>query len=375
MTNNKLAISMMSGTSLDGVDAVLVRIFSDLKVEVVAAHHMEYDRVIREKLYRAANNESSTSDICVLNFMVAKQFAKCALELLMKAQVSRESVDFISSHGQTIYHIPYDVTLGQVQTKSTLQIGDISVIAHQIGVPVVGDFRPKDMAAGGLGAPLVPFADEIIFGREVPRIIQNLGGIANMTVLSPNVDTFGFDSGPANMLIDYYVRKFFDKPYDENGEIALSGCVDEAWLNEFLKEPFYFEKPPKTTGRELFNDEYAEKMLQNAPQKPEDVIATVTKLTARTVFNAYKDFVEPKIEVKEVVLGGGGAYNKALFRFFVEDFKEIHIRTHEEFGIDNRFKEAIAFALLGYHTYMRLSNNLPECTGAKERVIMGKIAY
>ncbi len=375
MKNYKTCISMMSGTSLDGIDACLVNIYDDLSFKILESHSISYPKDVRKKLLEAANNNSHTSDICFLNFVVGELFAKCANELIQKSNIKKESIDFISSHGQTVFHIPEEKELDGIKTKSTLQIGDISVISEKTGILTVGDFRTKDIAAGGFGAPLVPFADEILFGKEKNRAIQNIGGISNVTVISKDTDTFAFDNGPGNMLIDYFVNKLFDLPFDEDGKIASKGNVDEIWLKELLKEAYYSLTPPKTTGRELFNDLYAEKIYKSAPENKYDVISTITNLTAKTIYDSYKNFVMPKTEIQEIVLGGGGAYNKTLIKFLQEYFGEIPIKTHEDFDIPNKLKEALAFAYLGFFTLNKKPNNLPNCTGAKNPVVMGKISY
>lgn len=367
----KTAIGMMSGTSMDGIDAALVRIDEDLSFEIIRSHTLEYPDEVVKKLLETANNESGALDVCNLNFVVARLFAQCASELIKK---SDEKVDFIASHGQTIFHIPNDILTGGIATKSTLQIGDISVIAELTGVCAVGNFRTRDIAAGGFGAPLVPFADELIFKKDKRRAIQNIGGIGNVTVLSPDCDTFAFDTGPGNMLIDYFVKKLFNLPFDKDGEIAAIGQIDKKWLEELLNEDYYSLKPPKTTGRELFNNAYAQKIYSNAPKEPSDIIATLTALSAKTVANAYNDFVLPKTGIDEIVLGGGGAYNKTLKVFLQEYLPEIQIKTHSDFGIDDKLKEALAFAMLGYCTLKGIPNNLPACTGASRPIVMGEIA-
>lgn len=368
-------ISMMSGTSLDGIDAALVRIDNEFSFEFVNGTSLEYPKEVKDKLLELANNKGSVKDVCNMNFVVGHLFAKCADKLIKETGISKNDIDFIASHGQTIFHIPQELTIGNVTTRSTLQIGNISVISEITGITTVGDFRSKDIAAGGQGAPLVPFADELIFKKDVPRAIQNIGGIGNVTVLSEKCETFAFDTGPGNMLIDYFVQKLFNQPYDKNGEIAAKGKIDERWLEILLKEPYYKKLPPKSTGRELFNQEYADKIFESAPNNKYDVIASLTALTARTIFEAYKDFVFPKTEIKEIVLGGGGAYNLTLIKYLKNCFENIEIKTHEDFGIDNKFKEAIAFAMLGFCTVNKIPNNLMCCTGAKKRVIMGTISY
>lgn len=375
MKNYKLIISLMSGTSLDGVDGLLVKIFNDRSFEFVETHSVDYSDELKEKILIACNNNASTKDICILNFLIGEIFAQCVNELIIKAGVNKSDVDFISSHGQTIFHQPVKELYAGMSVSSTLQIGDISVISQKTGVLTVGDFRTKDMAEDGLGAPLVPFADEIIFGKDIPRIIQNIGGIANSTILSPECETFAFDNGPGNMLIDYFVKKYFNLTYDKNGDIASGGVVDKVWLNELLKENYYKKCPPKTTGRELFNAAYCEKIDLTSPQKAEDKIATLSFLTAKVIYDSYKNFVEPVTKIKEVVIGGGGTYNKFIINSLKSLFEEVNIKTHEDFNINSKFKECLAFAYLGLNTLEHKTNNLPSCTGAKNSVIMGKISY
>ena len=310
-----------------------------------------------------------------MNFIVGNLFAECANLLIKKSGIKKETIDFISSHGQTIFHIPTDIEFGGITTKSTLQIGDISVISHKTGIMTVGDFRTKDIAANGQGAPLVPFADKILFGTDKNRLIQNIGGISNVTVLSKNTEIFAFDNGPGNMLIDYFVKKLFNKPFDKDGEIAKNGTPNEEWLNILLKEPYYSINPPKTTGRELFNNDYAEKIYKSAPKNDFDIISTITALTAKVITDSYKKFVLPKTKIDEIVLGGGGAYNSTLVSYIKNYLTDIPVKTHKDFGIPDKLKEAIAFAYLGYFTLNKQTNNIPSCTGADCPVIMGKISY
>lgn len=376
MKTYKTIISMMSGTSLDSIDACLLKIFDDLSFEIIDDFSLDYPVNIRKKLFELANGLGSVKDVCFMNFVVGELFAKTANLLIEKSKINSTDIDFISSHGQTIYHIPNDIEIDNVKTKSTLQIGDISVISHRTGIMTVGDFRTKDIAANGQGAPLVPFADKIIFGTDKNRLIQNIGGISNVTVLSDSCDIFAFDNGPGNMLIDFCVNKFFNLPYDKNGEIALKGKIDNVWLNKLLKEPYYSIQPPKTTGRELFNNDYAEKILLYAPSSKYDIIATITNLTAKVIADSYKNFVLPKISfIDEIILGGGGAYNLALISYLKSYLPDIIIKTHEDYNIPNKLKEAVAFAYLGYFTFNKKFNNVPSCTGANEPVIMGKISY
>jgi len=368
-------ISMMSGTSMDGTDACLVKLFDDFSQEVISSHTLEYPEELRTKLLNAAVNNATTSDICFLNFAVGEHFAKCANELVKKVGLNSEDIDFISTHGQTVYHIPTPIECGGIKTASTLQIGDISVISEKTGILTIGDFRTKDIAAGGQGAPLVPFADKILFGKNSNLCIQNIGGISNVTVLSETCPVFAFDNGVGNMLIDYFSNKFFSSQYDKDGNFAKQGKIDEKWLEYLIQDEYYSLKPPKTTGREHFNDEYAEKILNNAPENKYDIIRTVTELTAKVIYDSYVNFVFPRAKVEGVVIGGGGAYNPVLMASLQKYFDKIPVKTHKDYGINDKLKEAIAFAILGLHTYLKKPNNIPECTGASRPVVMGKISY
>lgn len=358
----KKVIGIMSGTSIDEVDACLALIKPDFSFEIIDTISIDFKEKTQKKILNLANNLGTVKDVCKMNFKLGKLFAKTANELMKK---SGQKADIISSHGQTIWHKP---------SKSTLQLGDISVITQNTGVLTIGDFRPADIAKGGEGAPLVCFADEIIFGRDTARAIQNIGGIGNVTVINPQNETFAFDTGPGNMLMDYFAQALFDKKYDYQGQLAAQGEINETWLNQLLQEDFYKKAPPKTTGRELFSDEYAQKILNNAPENHYDIMATITALTAKTIQIAYENFVLPRAKIKEVIIGGGGAYNKYLINL-IEDYTKLPIKTHEDYNIPNKYKEALAFAILGYATYNKIPNNLPSCTGAKSPVVMGKIAY
>jgi len=365
----------MSGTSVDGIDASLVEIKPDLSVKVLSSLVYDFPDNIRSLIHKLFSSDGTIQDLCWMNFVLGEYFALAALEVIEIAGIKPEKIDLIGSHGQTIYHIPQDTQINLLSRKSTLQIGEPSVIAERTGITTVADFRPRDIAAGGQGAPLVCFADEILFKSDkISRAIQNIGGMANVTVLSPDVQTFAFDTGPGNVLIDYFMKKIFYRDYDKDGIIAVQGTVDEKWLDLLMQEPYLRQKPPKTTGRELFSKEYAEKIFVEAPKNPYDVIATLTAFTAKSIYKAYQDFIFPKVQVKEIVLGGGGANNPQIIRYLREYFgKNIEILTHEDFGISNKFKEAIAFALLAYTTYYNIPNNVPACTGAKFKRVLGKI--
>lgn len=374
---SKRIIALMSGTSCDSIDVGLCEVMPDFSCKLIDGINFKYPEVIRTKLFEffKQNGSKCLKDICQMNFAVGECFANAANELIKK----HGKPDFISTHGQTIYHFPFDEKIDSISLKSTLQIGESSVIAQKTGCMTISNFREADIAQGGEGAPLVCFADEKWGKKIVSEIngniaVQNIGGISNVTVVSRNHETFGFDNGVGNIMIDYCCNKFFDMPYDKDGEIAYSGIISESWLNCLLQDEYYSIYPPKTTGREYFSDKYIENALKFAPEKKEDIIATLTALTAKSIADSYIRFVYPICDIKEVIIGGGGAYNRTLIKFLRQYLpKHINLKTHENYGISNNFKEVMAFALLGYCTYYRIPNNLPSCTGASKRVVLGKI--
>jgi anhydro-N-acetylmuramic acid kinase len=364
---SKKIIALMSGTSCDSIDAGLCEVFPDLSCKLIQGINHPYPEHIRAKLFSVFRNECNVKDLCQLNFAVGKCFADAANILIGEFG----KPDFISSHGQTVYHYPFDEKIDGISLKSTFQIGESSIIAKETGCDVVSNFREKDIAYGGQGAPLVCFADEKWFKNS---LIQNIGGISNVTVVSDNCATFGFDTGCGNIMIDYCTQKLFGQKYDKDGEIAGSGKVCESWLDCLLQDEYYYIEPPKTTGREYFSPKYIENILKVAPSEPQDVIATLTALTAKTIVQAYERFVFPSVSPDTVVIGGGGAYNKTMMKFLRNYLpKRIELKTHEDYGISNNFKEVMAFALLGYCHFYKIPNNLPCCTGASKRVVLGKL--
>ena len=361
----KRIIGLMSGTSCDSIDAGLCEVNPDMSVKLIKGINFPYPEHIRAKLFAAFRGEVSIKEICQLNFAVGKCFADAANTLIQEFG----KVDLISSHGQTIYHYPFDTKLDNVSLKSTFQIGESSIIAKETGCQVVSNFREKDIAYGGQGAPLVCFADEKWFKNS---LVQNIGGISNVTVISDECETFGFDTGCGNIMIDYCTQKFFGEKYDKDGKIAAEGNVCESWLDCLLQDEYYYLNPPKTTGREYFSNQYIENILKIAPEDKKDVIATLTALTAKTIAQAYERFIPFRYDT--VVIGGGGAYNKTMMKFLKSYLpKYVELKTHEDYGISNNFKEVMAFALLGYCNYYNIPNNLPSCTGAEKRVVLGKI--
>jgi anhydro-N-acetylmuramic acid kinase len=368
----KKVVSLMSGTSCDSIDVGLCEVSPDMSCVLIDGINYSYPPLIREQLFRIFNQQASVEDICEMNFVVGKCFADAA-----NVMISRHGKpDFVSSHGQTIFHYPFDDKIENISKKSTLQIGESSIIAQETGCMTISNFREADIAAGGNGAPLVCFADEKWFRPFKKNFaIQNIGGISNVTVISKDCETFGFDTGPGNMMIDYCCNKFFGIPYDKDGKVANEGMVSDNWLNCLLEDEYYLKTPPKTTGREYFSDKYVENALKLAPTEPADIIATLTALTARTIAEAYERFVYPNTGIDETIIGGGGAYNPVLMKYLRKYLpKSVALKTHEDYNISNNYKEVMAFALLGYCTYYGITNNLPACTGAGKRVILGKIS-
>lgn len=369
----KKVIALMSGTSCDSIDAGLCEVYPDMTVKLIQGINYKYPEHIRAKIFQLFRGEASVKDICQMNFAIGKCFAEACKVLISEFG----KPDFISSHGQTIYHYPFDKKIDGINLKSTLQIGESSVIAQETNCLTISNFREADMAQGGQGAPLVCFADEKWFKNKGKNFaIQNIGGISNVTVVSKDFDTFGFDTGLGNIMIDYCMNKYFSLPYDKDGEIAKEGTISDSWLACLLQDEYYFMDPPKSTGREYFSPKYIENTLKFAPQNPKDIIATVTVLTAKTIADSYERFIYPNVGIHEAVICGGGAYNKTLMKYLRTYLPSyIDLKTCEDYGISNNFKEVMAFALLGYCTYYGIPNNLPCCTGAKKRVVMGKLTY
>lgn len=369
----KKVIALMSGTSCDSIDAGLCEVYPDMTVKLIQGINYKYPEHIKAKIFQLFRGEASVKDICQMNFAIGKCFAEACKVLISEFG----KPDFISSHGQTIYHYPFDKKIDGINLKSTLQIGESSVIAQETNCLTISNFREADMAQGGQGAPLVCFADEKWFKNKGKNFaIQNIGGISNVTVVSKDFDTFGFDTGLGNIMIDYCMNKYFSLPYDKDGEIAKEGTISDSWLACLLQDEYYFMDPPKSTGREYFSPKYIENTLKFAPQNPKDIIATVTALTAKTIADSYERFIYPNVGIHEAVICGGGAYNKTLMKYLRTYLPSyIDLKTCEDYGISNNFKEVMAFALLGYCTYYGIPNNLPCCTGAKKRVVMGKLTY
>lgn len=374
----KIAIGLMSGTSLDGVDACIVEIQGngkDTRFKLIEFITLEYSFEEKRRIERLCKNDTSTiEEICFMNTYLGNKFADAAIEVCHKAKIGLDEVDFISSHGQTIYHMPNEA--------STMQIGELSVIAARTNCLTVGDFRPSDMAYGGQGAPLVPFVDYILYSHhEKGRILLNLGGIANITVLPASCsenDVFAFDTGPANLLIDAIVRKITnsEKSFDDDGRMAAMGFVDEALLNELILKDNYLDlKPPKSTGREYYTNDFAMNIYNLGIVRglsDLDILSTVTAYTAKTIQNQIERFVIPNHKIDELYVSGGGSHNLMLMKL-LRDYLDLDVYSVDNLGLSSDAKEAVAFAILGNQFLVGQSNNIPSATGANRKVTMGKL--
>jgi anhydro-N-acetylmuramic acid kinase len=377
-------IGLMSGTSVDGIDAVLIeagRSGLAMQVRVLAHATYPYPPELRTQILAASYPESSRVDlICHLNFALGAHFAEAALAIASAARIPIEQVDLIGSHGQTIYHIPVALT-SPARQASTLQIGEPCVIAERTGVTTVADFRPRDMAAGGLGAPLAPYGHFLLFAEaQRPKLVQNIGGIANVSVLAaPDImQTLAFDTGPGNMLIDEAVRHYTGgaQHYDAEGQMAAQGKVHPELLASLLQHPFLTQPPPKATGRETFGRGLWRTILQQAETlrlAPADVVRTCTAFTVEAVALNYERFIFPRWSIQEVVVCGGGADNPVLLRLLRERLQPLAVTTPETYGYPNAALEAILFALLARATMQGQVANVPCSTGATHAVILGKI--
>lgn len=378
---NKMRIAgLMSGTSVDGLDVAIVDIIGR-KVNLLAFDVFPYPAALRREILRLCNPETARlEDICHYNFVLGEVFADAIIKLCNKSGISLSSIDLVGSHGQTIYHNPQGKRYGRMKIRSTLQIGEPSVIAQRTGITTVADFRPRDMASGGEGAPLVPYADYFLFGRNrLSRAIQNIGGIANVTFLPRGCkqdDIIAFDTGPGNMLIDGIIRLISGgkKCFDPAGKIAAEGTVNKRLLNEMLRHPFLRRNPPKSTGREEFGSVFASKIYQSAAQKglsDNDIVATVTAFTANSITRAYHQFLPAMPD--EVILCGGGSHNNTLVEMLRRELPNAKMLSTEDFGISVDAKEAVSFAILAWATINGLANNVPGATGADQPVVLGKI--
>jgi anhydro-N-acetylmuramic acid kinase len=369
---------IMSGTSLDGIDVAIVDIGGHTGAKTVAFHSVPYPRRVREALLAVSNTDTHTAAIARLNFLLGELFAEAFEETCRRGGVPLESVGLIGCHGQTIFHEGAPVRYLRRNVASTLQIGEAAVIAERTGIPVVSDFRPRDIAAGGHGAPLVPLVDYRLYhDRRLGRVALNVGGIANITAIPPDAqpkDLIAFDTGPGNMVIDALVERLTNGrwTYDRDGRIAGGGKVSRELLEKLLGDRYYQAKPPKSAGREQFGTEFVERLTKTGlPLR--DLIATATALTAAVVAAGIERFVRPRMQVDELIVSGGGAHNPHIMGYLAGFLPGVAVCKSSDYGIDVDAKEAIAFAVLAYETWRRRPANLPSATGASRAAVLGKI--
>lgn len=373
-------VGLMSGTSLDGIDAALVSIKksgTNTELEVIDFMTLPFPEEIRKEVMKSFSNETSTAQLlCSLNFKLGYLFADAVKSICQKNNLPLEQLELIGSHGQTIYHQP--VRSGNF-IPSTLQLGEPAVIAYETGTKVVSNFRTMDMAAGGQGAPLVPYTEYILYrSKEKNRLLQNIGGIANVTVIPKNAaldQIRAFDTGPGNMIIDEVCAQYFGLPYDEGGKLAKQGVVNEQLLHKLMNTPYIQAAPPKTTGRELFGKTFVNGLIQNYHDLSKyDLLATVTMFTAKSIVENYQKFIFPELKIDEIILGGGGSYNPALVSMIkILIGEKCKVLTQEDIGFSSEAKEAIAFAILANETLNGNPSNVPSATGARKPVILGNI--
>jgi anhydro-N-acetylmuramic acid kinase len=399
-----IVAGVMSGTSADGIDVALVEISGNSlvrasqSIQLLGHAAFPYPSQVRHAILSAMNAQSaSVADLARLNSLLGELYADAVFATQKRFRVN---ANLVGCHGQTLYHQGEAQPFLGRKLTTTWQTGEGAIIAARVGVPVISDFRPADMAAGGKGAPLVPYLDYLWFrDNKLGRIVQNIGGIANLTAIpagaSPN-ELLAFDTGPGNMVIDALTQELFKEPFDRDGKIAASGEVLEQVLAHFLRLPFFNSQPPKTAGREEFGREFVDDFLRLCQRgRNQDVIATATALTARSIADAIRRFVLgrksklPKSSSNrstnstkaphyhEIILSGGGARNSTLVAMLAEQLSPLGIVTRfaDEFGLPSDAKEAVAFAVLAYETWHRRPSNLTSATGAKRPALLGKISY
>ena len=388
--DTKKVIGLMSGTSVDGVDAALVEIQGhglETQVELLAFHSHPFDAEVRNRIFDLFQPETSRiDDVCQMNFLIGEVFADAALAVIREAGIEVQEVDLIGSHGQTVYHLPPQPAVQY--TPSTLQIGEPAVIAHRTGIPTIANFRVADLAAGGQGAPLVPYVDFLLFRRADRTVaLQNIGGISNVTLIPAPVtgssrtgaaesDVLASDTGPGNMIIDSVMEILTDgeQKYDDAGGFAARGSVCESLLGEWLQHPFISAHPPKTTGREAFGRQFADRAIQQAQDRnlaAADLVATLTAFTAETIYDYYQRFLFSHYSVDEIYISGGGSHNLTLMGHLETLFQPTPLLPIDSIGFSSDAKEAIAFAVLANEAVHGHPTNLPQVTGASQPMVLG----
>jgi anhydro-N-acetylmuramic acid kinase len=392
MTNKRMIVAgVMSGTSADGINVALVRMDANSRsghtcFKLLGHAEHPYPKKVREAVLAAMNaSTASVADLARLNFLLGELYSDAVLAAQRQFRVKAH---LVGCHGQTLYHQGEPQRFLGRNLATTWQTGEAAIIAARVGVPVVSDFRPADMAAGGKGAPLVPFLDYMLFhDPRIGRIVQNIGGIANLTAIPAGAsanDVIAFDTGPGNMVIDAVTDKLFGQPFDRDGKIAASGKVLDKVILKFLQRNFFKKKPPKTAGREEFGREFVTEFLRSCGRcQKQDAAATATALTAKSIALAISRHAVQnaasarKPAFSEMILSGGGAKNSTLVAMLASELAPLglHLRFSDEFGLPSEAKEAAAFAVLAHETWHRRPSNVPSATGAKRAAVLGKISY
>ncbi len=375
----------MSGTSADGIDAALTRISgygTATKAELASFLFTPFPPAVREAVLAVAGGRKTcAADFCRLKTLLGGLYAEACLALCRQAGIPTSQVDLVGSHGQTVWHIPQPEDYLGRTIAGTLQIGEDSVIAEAMGCPVVGDFRVRDMAAGGQGAPLVPYTEYLLYREEERTVaLQNIGGIGNVTVLPAGCaleDVTAFDTGPGNMVMDALVQRLTDGrlTYDKGGRLAAGGTVSKELLAWMLADPYLEKKPPKTTGREVYGEAYVARLLARADGLGvglQDVLATATRFTAEAIAVGLDRFAPAPPE--RLVVGGGGSWNRTLLDHLRDCLPGCRVVTNEDLGFNSDAKEAVAFAILANEAVFASCNNAPSATGARNPVVMGKLS-
>lgn len=367
-------MGLMSGTSADGIDAVLVRLkdaANGVEHQVLAFHTFPYPRALSDRVLSAA--AASAREITALDAELGRAFAHAVVEIAMRGGIAPSAIDYVGSHGQTIYHLP---PRGEA-TGATMQIGCAAVIAAEVGCPVVSDFRSRDMALGGQGAPLVPLVDHLLFAKAGEnRVLLNIGGIANLSTVNGNeADVVAFDTGPGNALLDALMRMATkgQERFDPGGERGCRGRVLEPLLTELLADPFLKRDPPKSADRDAYGEALASRLLAQ-PGSPslDDLLATAAAFTAESILRAIAHLPAPFERVDRLIGSGGGIYNRAIWERLRSQGRFI-VETTADHGLDPDAKEAVAFAVLARQTVLGRPGNLPRVTGARERAVLGSI--
>lgn len=381
-----IVAGVMSGTSADGINIALVRLLGRglrTRLELLAHKEFAYPAPVRRAVLAAMNaTNASVANLARLNFLLGELYADAILET---QRVSGTKCRLVGCHGQTLYHQGEPESYAGRKLAVTWQTGEASVVAARVGVPVVSDFRPSDMAAGGKGAPLVPFLDYMLYRHATRgRIVQNLGGIGNLSAIPAGAkpeQVIAFDTGPGNMVIDEVTERLYGKRFDQDGKIAARGHALDNIVSEVLRLSFFKRKPPKVAGREQFGRDFVDFLLKRCGRaRDEDVVATATALTSRSIGIAVRQVIlsfKDAGKFREYLVSGGGARNRTLMSLIAAELApwNLKLRSTDDFGLPSDAKEAAAFAVLAYQTWHKLPSNVPSATGAKRAVILGKITY